>query len=73
MSDSTIRYRAASRYAYSRAVLALAEYARAHGEDFEVSPRSVDAMEHQGLAVTGPDLDGVRAVLDADPGLVEET
>jgi hypothetical protein len=70
--DSTVRYYAESRYACSRAVLALAEYARSHGDDFEVSPRTAAAMEHQGLAVSGPDLTGVTALLDGLEGLTRQ-
>ena len=69
--DQTARYFAASRYPYALAVCELAEYARGSTDDFEVSPASVDAMEHQGLAVSGPDLAGVRAVLEKIPGLIE--
>lgn len=72
MPDQTVRYRAATRYSYALALRDLAAYARQHGEDFEVYPADLAAMEHQGLAVTGPDLDGVRGVLDKVPGLAGE-
>lgn len=71
MPDSTLRYFAESRIVYARALIDLAEYARGSADDFEVSPASVVAMEHQGLAVSGPDLSGVREVLGKIPGLIE--
>lgn len=69
--DQTIRYFAESRIVYARALTALAEYARGSADDFEVSPARLAAMEHQGLAVSGPDLSGVRVVLEKIPGLIE--
>lgn len=71
-SHDTIRYYASSRYAYARAVLELVAYARSHGEEFEVSPGSAAEMEHQGLAVSGEDLAGVRELLGGVEGLVIE-
>jgi hypothetical protein len=70
--DRTLRWFAESRYAYAVAVKGLAEYARSHGDEFEVSPASVTAMEHQGLAVSGPDLAGVTSLLDGIEGLTRE-
>jgi hypothetical protein len=69
---STARYRAASRHSYAQALLVLLRYAREHGDDFEFGPLDLAALEHQGLAVTGPDLTGVRQVLSAVPGLEPE-
>lgn len=72
MPDLTIRYRAGSRYSYAQALTALVEYARGSADDFEVYPADLNLMESQGLAVTGPDLSGVRETLGKIPGLVEE-
>jgi len=70
--DSTVRYRAATRYAYAQALTALVTYAREHDEDFAAGPLDLSALEHQGLVVTGPDLSGVQAVLGKIHGLIEE-
>ena len=69
--STTVRYFTASGYVYARALLALVTYARGHAEDFTFGPLDLGALEHQGLAVSGPDLDGVKALLDGIPGLAE--
>ena len=73
MTDSTARYRAESRHVYARALVALAEHARDSTDDFVFGPLDLSALEHQGLAVSGPDLTAVREALSAVPGLAEET
>jgi hypothetical protein len=70
VADQTRRYRAASHHVYSTAIVALVEYARRSSEDFTFEPLALDALEAQGLAVTGPDLAGVSDVLSRVPGLV---
>jgi hypothetical protein len=54
------------------ALYELVTYARDHVEDFTFGPVDLDALEHQGLAVSGPDLAGVRAELARIPGLIQE-
>jgi hypothetical protein len=72
--DSTVRYFAESRHAYSRALLELVTYARSHPDAvFAFGPLDLTALENQGLAVTGPDLAGVQKLLDSLPGLAEQT
>ena len=71
MDDQTLRYRAVHRYTYAAALLRLVELARAHtGPAFAFGPLSLDAMEDQGLEVSGPDLAAVTDVLAGVPGLV---
>jgi hypothetical protein len=72
VADRTIRYRAGTRYTYAQALVDLAEYARGHQDDFTFGPLDVSALEQQGLAVSGPDLSGVRKVLAGIPGLIQE-
>ena len=72
MPDSTLRYFAASRVVYARALLELVTYARGHAEDFSIGPPDISALEHQDLAVSGPDLAGVQILLDGIPGLSQE-
>ena len=73
MPDSTVRWFAASRIVYARALLELVTYAREHlFEDFSVGPLDLAALEHQGLAVSGSDLAGVQSLLDGIPGLTQE-
>jgi len=73
MPDSTIRYFAASRIVYARALLELVTYAREHlFDDFSAGPLDLAALESQGLAVSGPDLAGVKSLLDGIPGLAQE-
>jgi hypothetical protein len=70
--DSTARYRAATRYSYARALLELVTYAREHSDDFSFGPLDLSVLEHQGLAVSGPDLAGVTELLGKVPGLISE-
>ena len=72
MASQTVRYYAVSQQAYARALLELTIYARTHEDNFSAGPLKLDALEHQGLTVTGPDLAGIREVLDKIPGLVQE-
>lgn len=53
--DSTLRYRAASRIPYARALLTLADFARTSTREFVFGPLSISALEANGLAITGPD------------------
>lgn len=72
MADQTLRWRAVndSHHVYSTAVEALLVHARTSSDRFTFGPMSPEAMESQGLAVTGPDLAGVSDVLSRVPGLV---
>lgn len=65
----TLRYRAVMNLAYSVALLHLLEYARESREDFEYGPMDLNAIEDQGLTVSGPRLSGVMKVLEGIPGL----
>lgn len=67
--DQTVRYEASSRYALARALQELVVYARNSTDDFAVYPATLEAAEHAGLSVTGPDLEGVRRVLGQVDGL----
>ena len=66
---TTLRYRAESSIPYAHAIIALSEYARGSGEDFDFGPVMLDALDAQGLTVTGPDLELVKRLLDKVPGL----
>jgi len=66
---TTLRYRAVMRLAYSVALLRLMEYARSGREEFKFGPVDLDALEDQGLVVSGPDLSGVLTILADIPGL----
>lgn len=64
---------AGSHQVYARALLELAIYARVHTGDFTVGPPlDMDALEHQGITITGSDLTGVREMLSKIAGLVQE-
>lgn len=66
----TLRYRALYRFIYSRALVALVEYARDNPQpEFSFGPMSLKAMESQGLTVSGTDLSGVTDVLSRIHGL----
>ena len=65
----TLCWRAAMRLSYSVALMLLMEHARGTGEEFEYGPLSLDALEEQGLRVTGTRLEGVQKVLADIPGL----
>jgi hypothetical protein len=54
--SSTVRFRAESRVVYARALLALTEHARTSASEFTFGPLHMAALEEQGLAVTGPDV-----------------
>lgn len=66
--DQTLRYRGDS-LAYSVALLFLLEHARASADDFSYGPVDLDALDAQGLVVSGPRLDSVAKVLAGIPGL----
>lgn len=68
--DSTVRYRASSRYTYARALLELVTFAREHRDEFSFGPLALAALERNGLAVSGPDLRPVETVLRNIPGLI---
>jgi hypothetical protein len=68
----TVRYRAAGRWSYGRALLALTMLAREHaGDQFSFGPLDIGALETGGLVVTGTDLSAVTDVLAGVPGLVQ--
>ena len=73
MASQTIRWYSpsGSHRVYLQAVLELVAYARGRQEDFSFGPLYLPALEHQGLAVTGADLSGVRETLDKITGLVQ--
>lgn len=72
--DCTLRWTApdGGRRVYARALLELATYARTHGDNFTFGPLDLATVEHNGLTITGPDLTGVRKLLDSVPGLTAE-
>jgi hypothetical protein len=56
------------------AIVELFQYARDHPEpDFGFGPLDLGQLENEGLAVSGRDLDGVRAILGNVPGLIPES
>lgn len=69
VEPQTLRYRAVMSLAYSVALLYLLEYARESGDDFEYGPMSLEALQDQGLVVSGSRLEGVQRVLAEIPGL----
>ena len=71
MADSTVRYRAESRFTYANALFELVMYARAHSDDFTFGPTDLGALERNGLTISGPDLTAVRKMLAKVPGLTE--
>lgn len=71
MPSSTIRWFAASRLVYATALLALVNYAREHGEEFTFGPLDLSALENSGLVIAGPDLAGVKSLLDGIHGLAQ--
>lgn len=73
MPSQTLRCFAASRFTYAVALEKLTLYARDYPDDFDFGKLDLDALLHQGLTVTGPDLSGVAEMLADVPGLsVEE-
>jgi hypothetical protein len=64
----TLRYRAVMRLAYSVALLELMEYARESKASFEFGPMNLDALENQGLVISG-DVAGAAKVLAGVEGL----
>jgi hypothetical protein len=72
MPDQTLRYRAQTRLPYALALRDLAEYAHFHPDpDFTFGPMTLERMESEGLVISGPGLEGVKALLSSVPGLVE--
>lgn len=72
MASDTTRWRGSSRVVYSLALLELVRYARQHPDpDFAFGPMDLDALEAQGLSVSGSSLTGVSDVLRQVPGLAE--
>jgi hypothetical protein len=72
VAAETVRYHATSRYAYGYALLLLTEQAREHdGEPFVFGPLTLEALEVQGLQVSGEDLQAVTDSLSRAPGLVK--
>ena len=72
MADQTRRYRATSRVAYARLIIAVVQYARDNPEpDFSFGPLSVTALESQGFVLSGPDTGPVSEVIARVPGVVE--
>jgi hypothetical protein len=67
----TLRYRASTRAVYASALLALVQYARTSAASFQFGPMSLDAIDSEGLAVSG-DTDGAEQVLAGIPGLVQQ-
>lgn len=66
------RWRAATRASYAIALRDVIIYARAHPEpDFAFGPIDLNALEEQGIVVSGEDLTGVSDVLAKVPGLTE--
>jgi hypothetical protein len=65
----SFRYRAAMRLGYSVALLLLMEHARTSKDKFSFGPWDLDALEDQGLIISGLELEGARVVLAGIPGL----
>lgn len=59
--------------AYAEALLRLVRHARASADDFTFGPLRLADAERDGLAVGGPDLVEVLALLSTVPGLVAQT
>lgn len=57
------------RLSYTVALLRLMELARGSGADFTYGPTSLDAIDSQGLVISGPDVSGVELALAEIPGL----
>jgi hypothetical protein len=57
------------RLAYSVALLLLMEHAWTSKDKFEFGPWDLDALENEGLVISGSDLEGARVVLAGIPGL----
>lgn len=72
VADSTVRYRAESRFTYAAALFELVMYARSHSDDFAFGPLDLGSLERNGLTISGPDLAAVRKMLAKVPGLTEE-
>lgn len=72
MAETTVRYRAGSRFTYAMALFELVIYARASKDDFAFGPTKLDMLERNGLTISGPDLTGVRMILAKIPDLIEE-
>lgn len=73
VADKTRQWFADSTVSYALGVLALFEYARAHGVKYVFGPLDTHSMTDGGLTVSGAehDLDQAAAVLAGVPGLVE--
>ena len=64
----SLRYRAVMRLAYSVALLRLMEYSRESKASFEFGPMNLDALENQGLVISG-DVAGAAKMLAGVEGL----
>jgi len=64
----TLRYRGAMRLAYSVALLLLMEHARESKDKFDFGPMNLDALENQGLVISG-DVAGAAKMLAGVEGL----
>jgi hypothetical protein len=51
------------------ALLLLMEHARESKDKFDFGPMDLDALENQGLVISGPDLAGAQKILADIPGL----
>lgn len=64
-----VRYRGDSPAALADAVIALLEYARNSGDDFEFGPLRLHDLERDGLLIEGDNLTRVTAVLATIAGI----
>ncbi len=65
----SLRYRGAMRLSYSVALLLLMEHSWTSKDVFEFGPMDLDALENEGLVLSGRDLEGARVILAGIPGL----
>lgn len=69
---SSLRYRAATHISYALALIALVRYARVHPEpDFQFGPLNLEALDKQGLVISGVELSDVSDLMEGIEGLTE--
>jgi len=56
--EQVLRFRAESRIIYATALVSLTKRARSSDEKFTFGPLDMDALEDQGLLISGPDILG---------------
>lgn len=71
MTDQRQTYRTDSTLASCAALVALLQLARTSSEEFSFGPTSWQAIEQQGITVSGTDITAAKHTLAAIPGVVE--